>query len=88
MPLTAAEKHAVHARDGGRCAHIGESGKRCNADRWVDVHHVRPVSRGGGNELGNLTTLCSYHHDLVHQTSFPIDGQVSWIRSEVVKYAG
>ena len=83
VPLTAAQKHAVYARDGGRCAHVGESGRRCGADRWVDVH---PVGRGGGNEPSNLTTLCSYHHDLVHQTSFPIDGQVSWIRARSVEY--
>ena len=88
LPLTAAQRHAVHARDGGRCAHVGEAGKRCGADRFVDVHHVRPVSRGGGNEPSNLTTLCPFHHDLVHQTSFPIDGQVSWIRAPEVKYAG
>ena len=88
VPLTAAQKHAVHARDGGRCAHVGESGKRCASDRYVDVHHVRPVSRGGGNEPSNLTTLCSFHHDLVHQTSFPIEGQVSWIRARTREYVG
>lgn len=88
VPLTAAQRHAVHARDGGRCAHVGESGARCASDRWVDVHHVHPVSKGGGNEPSNLTTLCSYHHDLVHQTSFPIEGQVSWIRSTEVAYTG
>ena len=87
-PLTAVQRHAVHARDGGRCAHVGESGKRCGADRFVDVHHVRPVCRGGGNEPENLTTLCSVHHDLVHQTSFPIDGQVSWLRATGVAYVG
>ena len=85
-PLTAAEKHAVHLRDGGRCTHLGESGKRCGADRWVDVHHVRSVSRGGGNEPGNLTTLCSVHHDLVHQMGFPIEGQVSSLRGREVRY--
>ena len=85
-PLTAAEKHEVHGRDGGRCTHVGESKKRCGSDRFVDVHHVHPVSRGGGTEPGNLTTLCSFHHDLVHQTSFPIDGQVSWIRARSTEY--
>ena len=85
-PLTAGQRHAVHARDGGRCAHVGESGKRCASDRFVDVHHVHPVSKGGGNEPSNLTTLCSFHHDLVHQTSFALDGQVSWIRARSVEY--
>ena len=88
IPLTAAQRHAVHARDGGRCAHVGESGKRCGSDRWVDLHHVRPVSKGGGNEPSNLTTLCPFHHDLVHQTSFPIEGQVSWLRERSVEYVG
>ena len=88
VPLTASQRHAVHLRDGGRCTHVGHSGKRCNADRWIDVHHIRPVSRGGGNEPGNLTTLCSVHHDVVHQTSFPIEGQVSWLRAGDVRYVG
>ena len=86
VPLTAAQRHAVHDRDGGRCAHVGESGRRCGSDRFIDVHHVHPVSRGGGNKPENLTTLCSFHHDLIHQTSFPIDGQVSWIRAREVAY--
>ena len=86
--LTAAQRHAVHACDGGRCTHVGESGRRCGADRFVDIHHVHPVSRGGGNEPENLTTLCSYHHDLVHRTSCPIEGQVSWLREAEVAYVG
>ena len=86
VPLTAVQRHAVHARDGGRCTHIGDSKKRCASDRFVDIHHVQPVSRGGGNEPSNLTTLCSFHHDLVHQLSLPIDGHVSGIRAEIVVY--
>lgn len=85
-PLTAAQKHAVFARDGGKCTHVGTSGERCKSDRWIDVHHVRPVSRDGGNEPGNLVLLCSYHHELVHQMSLPIEGQVSWLRSREVVY--
>lgn len=77
-PLTAAEKHAVFRRDGGRCTHVDESGKRCDSDRWLQVHHIVLVSHGGTNDPENLTTLCAYHHDLVHQ--------VSWLRSPVVEY--
>ena len=87
-PLTAAQKHAVHVRDGGRCTHVGQSGTRCTSDRFVDIHHVHPVSRGGGNDPENLTTLCSVHHDLVHRTSFPIEGQVSWLRAPEFRYRG
>lgn len=69
-PLTAEQKHRVFLRDRGRCTHIDGDGNRCNSDRWVDVHHIVLVSRGGSNEPENLTTLCSFHHDLVHQFSF------------------
>lgn len=80
-PLTAAQKHTVFKRDQGRCTHVDLSGKRCNQDHWIQIHHILPVSLGGSNEPENLTTLCSYHHDLVHQLSFDIEGQMNWLRS-------
>ena len=45
--LTAEQRHGVFLRDGGRCVHVGHSGKRCGADRWIDVHHVHPETRAG-----------------------------------------
>jgi 5-methylcytosine-specific restriction endonuclease McrA len=87
VPLSAAQKHVVFARDEGRCTHIGADGKRCNSDRWVEVHHIRPVSLGGGNEPENLTTLCSFHHDLAHQLNLPLEGQTTWLRSPVADYS-
>ena len=86
-PLTAAQKSEVFARDKGKCTHVHTNGIRCNQDRWIDVHHILSVSLGGTNEPSNLTTLCSFHHDLAHQLSLPIDGQVTWLRSPAVEYA-
>jgi hypothetical protein len=85
-PLTAAEKHAVDLRDQRRCTHIDQNGKRCGDDRWIDYHHIIPVAQGGSNHPDNLTTLCSFHHDLVHQMAFPIDYGVSWLRSPRREY--
>ncbi|MBI2605974.1 MAG: HNH endonuclease [Deltaproteobacteria bacterium] len=39
---------------------------RCEQKRWLQVHHIKPVSLGGGNTLENLTTLCSGHHRMRH----------------------
>ncbi|MGZ3722423.1 MAG: HNH endonuclease [Bdellovibrionales bacterium] len=86
IPLTAGERHAVILRDKGRCTHKNHAGKRCNSDRWVDIHHIIEVSKGGTNHPDNLITLCSFHHDLVHQLSFPIEGQINWIRQRGVAY--
>ncbi len=85
-PLTADQNHAVFARDGGQCTHRDAQGRRCTNDRFLHVHHIRPVSQGGGNEPENLTTLCSFHHDLTHQLTFPIEGQITWLRDLRVAY--
>jgi len=73
QPLTAEQKHQVFARDQGRCTHIDRTGERCRNERFLAIHHVRPVSEGGGNDPSNLTTLCGFHHDLAHQLSFPVE---------------
>lgn len=87
IPLTAEQKHAVFRRDQGKCTHVNASGQRCNQDRWIEVHHIIPVSQGGSNKLENLTILCSSHHDLAHQLSLPIEGQVTWLRSPMRTYS-
>ena len=87
IPLTAAQKHSVQARDSGRCTFVDPvTGQRCANDRWLHLHHVSPVSHGGGNEPGNLRTLCAAHHDLVHQLSLPIDYEVTWLREPQTRY--
>lgn len=43
---------AVFARDNFTCTYCGDRGGRLECD------HVHPVSRGGSNEMDNLTTAC------------------------------
>ena len=59
QPLTAAQKHSVFARDGGRCTHVDSAGARCETDRWLHLH----------------------------QLSFPIEGQVTWLRESQSRYS-
>lgn len=37
---------------------------RCNGP--LQIHHIRPLSKGGTNKSDNLMTLCKYHHSLKH----------------------
>jgi hypothetical protein len=67
IPLPAVVRHAVNTRDQRRCTHRDRAGTRCPETRWLDIHHVRPVSAGGNNEPGNLTTLCFAHHRMNHK---------------------
>ncbi|MGZ3709718.1 MAG: HNH endonuclease [Bdellovibrionota bacterium] len=62
-----AEVHAVNLRDEVQCTQVSSDGKRCANRRWLEIHHLKPVSEGGKNEAGNLTTLCSAHHRVEHE---------------------
>ena len=54
-------RRALNARDKG-CRFPG-----CTFKRYVDGHHVKHWSHGGETKLGNLVTLCHFHHRLVHE---------------------
>jgi hypothetical protein len=86
VSLRAEEKRQVFQRDEGQCTHVDRKGERCTNDRWIHIHHLRPVSLGGSNEVDNLTLLCSFHHDLVHQLVLPLEEEITWLRSPQVEY--
>lgn len=44
-------RRSVFERDGFQC-------KMCGTKEKLTIDHVRPVSKGGGNEFENLQTLC------------------------------
>ena len=59
--------HQVQLRDQGRCCYTNEKGQRCSSKRFLEVHHLKPVSQGGNNDLINLMLLCSGHHKALHR---------------------
>lgn len=65
--INSAVKHAVTLRDLRQCTFTNVNGHRCRHTKWLDIHHVVPVSEGGTNAISNLTTLCSAHHRLAHR---------------------
>lgn len=62
-PIPSALKHQVFQRDQGKCQYLS-----CHEARWVEIHHIKPISYGGIHEIENLTTLCSRHHASIHRT--------------------
>ena len=38
----------------------------CHTQEPVEVHHIRPQSDGGRDDIQNLVTLCRDHHGAVH----------------------
>jgi hypothetical protein len=75
--LLRASKHSydqvrklVLERDHWKCTYPG-----CNARRELHVHHLEFRSRGGGHEPWNLTTLCHFHHALLHNGHIRVKGR-------------
>jgi hypothetical protein len=65
-PIPAAIKHQVALRDLKQCQHREKDGRQCSERQWTETHHIIEVADGGTNALENLTTLCSFHHDMQH----------------------
>jgi HNH endonuclease len=64
--IPAASQHEVTTRDNAQCTFVAEGGRRCDAKRYLQVHHLRHREHGGGHEATNLQTLCFRHHRYVH----------------------
>ena len=62
--IPAAISRALKARDGG-CRYPG-----CDRTRFTEGHHVKHWANGGETKLGNLITLCGFHHGLVHEGGY------------------
>ena len=55
-------------RDGYCCRVPG-----CTNRLYLDLHHLAYFARGGGHDLGNLITLCSLHHRVLHQGELAVE---------------
>jgi 5-methylcytosine-specific restriction endonuclease McrA len=61
---------AVRERDQDRCAHIGDSGKRCDATRDLEFDHVIPVAKGGESTVANVRQLCRTHNQFEAERAY------------------
>ena len=65
--IPTAIRRALVARDQG-CAF-----PRCDRPAsWCDAHHCTHWADGGPTAVGNLTLLCTHHHDVIHHDGWNI----------------
>jgi hypothetical protein len=60
--IPAAVRRAVWRRDGGRCAFVAETGKRCAARTLLEFHHVVPFAAGGKGTVDGVEIRCAAHN--------------------------
>jgi len=68
--IPAEVKRAVWLRDGGRCAFLGPSGRRCTATGFLEFHHVQPHAVGGESTIDNIQLRCRAHNAYEAELSF------------------
>jgi hypothetical protein len=68
-----ATRRAVFERDGLRCTYVAESGRRCEAQAFLELDHVDPRALGGSNGADNLRVLCRAHNQLRAEQAFGRD---------------
>jgi 5-methylcytosine-specific restriction endonuclease McrA len=67
-----AVQREVAARDGLRCSYVSDSGCRCSARAFLQIHHEHPWSRGGAATTENLRLLCASHNRLLAERDFGV----------------
>ncbi len=60
--IPAQVKRAVWKRDGGRCAFVSTTGRRCNEQGFLEFHHVVRYSEGGAASVDNIQLRCRAHN--------------------------
>src|SRR3990172_5764592 len=60
--MPAAVRRAVWLRDGGRCAFVSRTGRRCAEEAFLEFHHVVPYAAGGAPTADNIQLRCRAHN--------------------------
>ena len=83
--VPAAMRRALMERD-GVCRFPG-----CHESRYVDAHHIKHWAEGGETSLGNLVTLCRFHHRQLHRGCFDIENSEAgpvWVKCGSAEISG
>jgi 5-methylcytosine-specific restriction endonuclease McrA len=57
-----AVRDEVWRRDGGQCAFVGSTARRCGSRHQLELHHLDPFAMGGPSTAANLALRCRAHN--------------------------
>jgi hypothetical protein len=63
-------RRRVWLRDLGRCAFVGEGGRRCEERALLEFHHVKPYAVGGEATVENIQLRCRRHNQYEARVAF------------------
>jgi hypothetical protein len=68
--IPAEVKRAVWLRDNGRCTFMGQNGRGCTEQGFLEYHHVTPYASGGAPTLDNIQLRCRAHNGYEAEVHF------------------
>jgi len=57
-------------RDGGQCAFVAKSGRRCTERSYLEYHHQEPFGGGGEATVDNISLRCREHNEYESELIF------------------
>jgi hypothetical protein len=70
--IPAEVKRVVWLRDLGRCAFVGEKGRRCDERAFLEFHHRKPYAAGGDPTAENIQLRCRQHNQYEARAYFGV----------------
>jgi hypothetical protein len=55
-------RREVWRRDGGQCAFVANTGRRCSETTFLELHHVHAYAKGGPSTQANIALRCRRHN--------------------------
>jgi hypothetical protein len=55
-------KRAVWRKDGGQCAFVAPTGRRCTERTFLEFHHIQPYAKQGEATVANISLRCRRHN--------------------------
>ena len=71
--IPAQVRRAVWLRDGGQCAFVAGSGRRCEARGFLEFHHRTPFAEGGEATVENIELRCRAHNAYEAELFYGVD---------------
>lgn len=60
--ISAPIRRAVYGRDGGQCAYVDPTGRRCTETKRLEFHHLEPYGKNGDRSVNNVELRCRAHN--------------------------
>jgi len=68
-------KRAVWKRDGGQCAFVSRTGRRCTERTFLEFHHIQPYALLGPATVANISLRCWRHNQYEAELTFGSTGR-------------